>query len=269
LAIRGGQVKSVKALRNSMKKGGSDSRLKRIPGDEPMVVRFLQEPDEWFEFFEHWDDSTGRPAICTDDCDYCADDVRVSKRALASVVVISEGKVEPLVLPSTLVNRLLTRYDKYHTMIDRNYELIRTGKGLDTEYDVEAEPPTKMRLSRYETLDAAELLESMAPGADDDDEDDEPPARSAASKSKRRVVEDDEDDDEDETPPPRTRRGVKPGVRKPVPVDDADEEDEEDEKFLRPPRRPAVKPKSSPRTSGARAPLKKTAAKALRARRPE
>lgn len=260
MAIRGGQVKSVKALRNSMKKGGSDNRLKRIPKDEPLVVRFIQEPDEWFEFFEHWDDSTNRPVICADDCEYCADDVRVSKRALASVVVIAEGKVEPLVLPSTLVNRLLTRYDKYHTMIDRNYELIRTGNGLDTEYDVEAEAPTPMRLSRYAAIDATELLESMAPGADEEDEDEAPAPKKAVKRRPAPPVEDDEDEDEEEVPAPRARRG-KPLVRKPAPVDDEDEEDEEDEKFLRPPRRAAVKPKPSPRVGGGRPSIAKVAPK--------
>lgn len=216
MAIRGGQVKSVKALRNSMKKGGNGAGLKRVPADEPLVVRFLQEPEEWFEFFEHYDEMQKRYWVCTDDCPYCADDNRPSKRALASVVVIDEGKVEALAMPAQLVTRLLNKYDKYSTMMDRDYELIRTGKGFDTEYDVNPEDPTRMKLSRFEVLDAAEILESMTPGSEDDEEEEEKPkSRAAASRMKKRVADEDDDDDD------------------------------EDDEFLKP-RRAAVKPKSRP-----------------------
>jgi hypothetical protein len=230
LGIRGGQVKSVKSLRNSMKKGGGGQGLTRVPADDPMTVRFLHEPDTWFEFFEHFDETKKRFFVCVDGCEYCADDQRPSKRVLASVVLTDEGKVVPLAMPAMLVNRMLNKYDKYATVMDRDYELVRTGQGFDTEYDVTPEAPNKMKLSRFELLDPVEILESMAPDSDDDDDDDEDEAPRSKSKSrpapKRRPVDEDEDEDDDE-----------------------DDEDE-DEEFLRPKRSGAVKPKAKPRATG-------------------
>lgn len=219
MGIRGGKVKSVKALKASTKRGGNNGGLKRVPKDEPMIVRFLTEPDEWFEFYEHYDETNKRFVVCADDCDYCADDVRTSKRVLAPVLDTAEGKVEPLALPTSLVSRLLNKYDKYSTMTDRDYELIRTGDGLDTEYDVTPEAPTKMRLSRFEVPDLQEILESLSGGDDEDEEEDEKPKR-------------------------------RPASRKPDPDDDEDEDDDDDDdEFLRPRRGRAVKPKSSPSSS--------------------
>lgn len=210
-----------------MKRGGNTGNLKGIP-EEGMVVRFLTEPDEWFEFFQHWDETAKRPAVCVDDCDYCADDVRVSKRALAAVVNKDDGTVQTVVLPSTLVSRLLNRYDKYGTMLDRDYNLMRSGKGTDTEYDVDPEAPSRMNLSRFEVPDLQEVLEE-ASGADDEDdeEEDEKPARrptKKATSSKRRSQVDDDDEDE--------------------------EDDEDDDEFLRP-SRPARKAKSRPSSGSA------------------
>lgn len=215
MAIRGGKPKSIKSLRNSMKKGGGGQGLQRVSDKEPLVVRFLTEPDEWFEYYEHFDEGKKRFYVCTDNCPYCADDARASKRALASVVIVDEGKVVPLALPANLVGRLLNKYDKYNTMIDRDYELIRTGTGFDTEYDVTPEAPNRMKLDRFEVLDAIEILESMTPdGGDDDDEEDERPTRRRASSSSRKQVDEDDEDGEDEDEEfLRPQRGAKPKPR--------------------------------------------------------
>lgn len=249
-----------------MKRGGGVGGLKRIPADEPMRVRFLQEPDEWFEFFEHYDERNKTYAVCTDDCDYCADDIRAQKRVLASVVVIDENKVEPLAMPSSLVNRLLTRYDKYLTMTDRNYELIRTGKGLDTEYDVDVEAPTRMKLSRYEVLDAAAVLEALAPDDDDEDEEENMTAsdRRGSSKKRSRPVEDDDDDEEEDDDEIEEYEPPVKGRKRATAVPDDDEDDED---FLRPTRsKPAVKPRVSPGTGRARPLGKKATTKPVKKR---
>lgn len=244
MAIRGGRVKSVKALKNSMKKGGNFGGLKRV-GEDPLTVRFLQEPEEWFEFFEHYDEREKRYVVCTDDCDYCADDSRPSKRALANVVVIDESKVEPLAMAATLVSRLLNRYDKYGTLLDRDYEIIRSGKGFDTEYDVTPEDARRMNLGRFEILDLQEVLEGLSPEEDDEDEKPVVKRKSGARRT-------DDEDDEDERPARKTRASSGRTKSKPVEPEDEDEDDDdEDDKFLRP-SRGGVKPKSRASASNAR-----------------
>jgi hypothetical protein len=110
-------------------------------------------------------------------------------------------------MPKSVAASLLKKYDKYATLLDRDYELSRSGAGLETEYDVTPEPPTKMNLDRYDLLDLMGLLESQLEDVpvnsdddDEDEEDDKPVKKSvakAAPKAKAPVEEDDEDEDSD------------------------------------------------------------------------
>jgi hypothetical protein len=209
-SIRGGPVKSLAALRKSVKRSTSGGAIQRVPKETPLTVRFLEEPDRWYEFFEHWDEGNKRGFICTgDDCKGCADDLRVSKRLLANVVDMDEGRVKALALPTSLANILLKKLDKFKTLLDRDYELAREGEGKGTEYDATPEAPTKFNARAYEPLDLEEVLQNEIDpdGEEDDDADDEflPPkkrgpnsTRPVTSRSKYR-----DEDDEDE-PPRRT-----------------------------------------------------------------
>ncbi len=184
MAIRGGKVQSIAGLKASLKKGGGGSSqyLTRIPADGSLTVRFLTEPDDgWIEYFEHYDQQR-KFYPCSDDCAGCAEGERPSARYLANALDVAEGRVVPLVLPKSVATSLEKKYAKYATLIDRDYEISRTGTGLDTEYDVTPEPPTKMNLTRFDPIDLWDLLETqleLASGAsvssarDEDDEDDD------------------------------------------------------------------------------------------------
>lgn len=224
--IRGGKVGSFKKLKASVKKGANSSYLSRI-GAEGITVRFMQEPDEWIEYFEYYDETEKQffPEV-EGVTPNLSEGQRSSKRYLAAAVDVAEGKVIPLVLPKSVVSILVKKYEKYNTLIDRDYEITREGTGFDTEYDVTPEPPMKMKMARYQMIDLMAALESQIPGGDiddeeDDDEDeDETPVRkkTRAGRSSKRVVEEDEDDDlddEDEDDEPVRKR---PAPRKkPVP----------------------------------------------------
>ena len=216
MAIRGGKVKSITGLKTSLKKGGGNGQyLKRIPADDALTVRFLTEPTEWVTFYEHYD-AVKKFYPCTDDCSGCTEGEKPSARYLANALDVSETKVVPLVMPKTVAASLLKKYDKYATLLDRDYELSRSGTGLETEYDVTPESPTKMNISRFDLLDLMETLEAqleMSENTSDDDEDEDEeeevvkkspargkakaPARTVTKKAKA-VVEDDEDEDDDE-----------------------------------------------------------------------
>lgn len=181
MTLKGGKVNTIKALKSSLKKGSGANFLQRVP-EEGIAVRFLTEPTEWVKYFEHYDEVL-KFYPCADDCPGCAEGNRASVRYLVNALDVAEGKVVPLVLPKTVAQQVLKKYERYNTLLDRDYEITRDGAGLDTTYDVNPEPPKSMKLSRYDLLDLMALLEAQLPSEDED--------------------EDDEDDDEDEATPVR------------------------------------------------------------------
>jgi hypothetical protein len=201
--IRGGKVTSINSLRSSVKKGsGGGSYLSRIPADASLTVRFLTEPTEWIAYFEYYDAEQKKffPSI-----EGVQTQERPAARYLANALDVVESRVIPLVMPKSVAASLLKKYDKYATLLDRDYELSRSGAGLETEYDVTPEPPTKMNLDRYDLLDLMGLLESQLEdvpvNSDDDDEEEDKPVKKsvakAAPKAKAPVEDDEDEDDED------------------------------------------------------------------------
>lgn len=217
LKIRGGQVSSLGALRKSVKRSTSGGAIQRIPKAAPLTVRFMDEPDRWFEFFEHYDPAAKKGSICVGDgCPACEDEIRVSKRFLANAVDQDRSVVIALAMPTSLVNTLLKKYDKFGTLLDRDYELAREGDGMDTEYDATPEGKTKFSPERYEPLDLGAILESEAAGSDDEEEEDDDaddeflkPPKKAAKKVAPRRAPHSSDDDEDEDEAPTRRRLAK------------------------------------------------------------
>ena len=201
--IRGGKVTSINSLRSSVKKGsGSGSFLSRIPADASLTVRFLTEPTEWIAYFEYYDAEQKRffPSL-----EGVQTQERPAARYLANALDVVESRVIPLVMPKSVAASLLKKYDKYATLLDRDYELSRSGAGLETEYDVTPEPPTKMNLDRYDLLDLMGLLESQLEDVpvnsdDDEDEEDDKPVKKSVAKAAPKAkapVEDDEDSDDE------------------------------------------------------------------------
>lgn len=190
--------------------GGGHAKIAIVKEDEPLTVRFLHEPEEWYGYREHYNEHDGFFPCTEGAC--CNDNDRASMKFLANAYVTNLGKVMAVKLAKTLMDALSKHYDRRGTMLDRDYDLSRSGSGMrDTTYTASPESPSKMNLSRYkrEMIDLEELLESLLPGADEEDEDETP----RRSKS-RRVLDDDDDDDYDDD------------------MDD-DDEDEEDERPVR------------------------------------
>lgn len=220
--IKGGSVGTINRLKKSIKSGGRKDSIANIP-EEGLTVRFLTEPTEWFEYFEHYDDTrTGSYYFpCAEGCEFCEDNpgARASKRYLVSAVDTEENKVMALKLPLSVASSLMKKYDRYQTIMDRDYYLSKEGSGLDTEYDITPEPPAKFNVAKFDLIDAEAVLQSMLAegddGVEDDDEDeDERPARKSrrtgsskkttgSGTKRRRPVADDEDDE------PRPVRRVK------------------------------------------------------------
>lgn len=154
-----GKVGSKEALEQSLAQSDFDGSIwvRSIPSESEITVRFLTDPDEWFEYREHWGQSVKSYFACTgkdNDCPGCngesEQDQRTSKRYLANALDVEAGRVIPLKLPVDLVNRLRTRWDRYDTLTDRDYILSRTGKGLNTIYDLDPMDKDSLDISQYE-----------------------------------------------------------------------------------------------------------------------
>jgi len=133
---------------------GSGDFIRNLQDGKDLRVRFLTDPEEWAKYREHYSPEWKFFPCAGDDCPGCKSDSeqtkRTSRRYVATVLDVEQAKVIALKLPVDLANRLIGKADRNNgTLKTRDYTLIRTGKTLDTTYDVEQEDKTDMDLSRY------------------------------------------------------------------------------------------------------------------------
>ena len=150
---------SMKNMKASLQRGGSNSGItyiKAIPADG-LTVRFLHEPEEWFGYHEYFDQAD-RKFVPMAEGEILPDGANPSFRYLACAVNKEDDRVIPVKLPKTAVNQLILKYDKYETIMDRDYELEKHGQALDTTYDVTPTGPSKMALDKYELIDLEQVL---------------------------------------------------------------------------------------------------------------
>lgn len=246
----GQKMGSIQKLKKSLAKGASNSAwIKYIPKNSSMTVRFIQEPEEWVNYAEHWDQGMRKSYPCTGEntCPGCMNGSRKSYRYLANAVdVDNPERVIPLQLPKDLANRLVVRYERNGTMIDRDYELSRSGEGTDTVYDLESGPVSKRNLNKYTPLDLLKVLqdaydEVFGPDAAEDAPEDEPedeeflhsnprprPKKTLRKSAATAALEEDDEDDEEPAPKKKGKKGKK-GKKSPEPVEVATDEDDEDD----------------------------------------
>lgn len=124
---------------------GSGNYLRSFPRGET-TVRFLEEPDDWNAYREHYT-LEGKSFPCTGNrkaCPGCLhpnEKVSKSSRKYATQVYnVKTEKVLPYKIPVTLADRLAVRAERNGgTLLSRDYVILKTGTGLDTEYDVDQE----------------------------------------------------------------------------------------------------------------------------------
>ncbi|UVF61495.1 ssDNA binding protein [Gordonia phage DalanDe] len=210
--VKAKRVGSLKKLKEATKRSTA-SLIKNVGADEPLVVRFLEEPGEWIEYEEYYSEDTEPrffPAIEGMDPDFVAELKKPSKRFLANAVDVSDNQVIALKLPTSLASTLEKFASKYGTVTDRDYELSREGTKFDTQYSAMPEPPSRMNLRRFKALDLIDILGQQVPkelrDEDDDDLDDDDPPFDV----------DDDDDDEPirRRPKPKSRTGSRTATKK-------------------------------------------------------
>lgn len=210
----GQKMGSVKNARKAVKKSSSGGAgyITRIPSsdDGGITVRFLNEPGDFFGYQRYYDE-LNQAYVPMEEDEKAPNNYRVQKRYVACVVDIADDKVKVLDVPTSLFKSLINKYDKYETLLDRDYELERIGEGLDTDYDITPDAPSKKNLKKYDLIDLGEWLEAAREYAlgnaedDDDDDDDDAPRKPASRKGgapkgrARAAKPEPEEEDEDET----------------------------------------------------------------------
>lgn len=163
MAYSAGRVGSMQKLRESLKKGGGGNSqyIKQVPANDIMTVRFLTEPEDWYGYYETYDTEIKRYYPLIEGVEK-PEGARVSYRYLAVALDVENDQVIPLKLPKDLANRLIMRYDRYETLMDRDYELSRMGEGLDTTYDVTPGDKVARHLDKYTLIDLDAVLAEAA-----------------------------------------------------------------------------------------------------------
>jgi len=107
-------------------------------------VRFLEEPGEWFEYREHFDPGINKSFPCTrtQSCPGCTSEnerTRNNPRRYGTFVyLVDQKRVLPFKVPQRLSERLTLRAERNDgTLLSRDYVIIRSGSGIDTDYDVD------------------------------------------------------------------------------------------------------------------------------------
>lgn len=199
-------------------------------------VRFLTEIEDWVQFREHYS-VDGKSFPCTKDrstCPGCTDEnekvSRSTNRYAVNAILVKNGQVYAFKMGKSLVDRLSMRSERNGgTIVNRDYVIIRSGDGLETDYDVEQEDKSPVNLKEYkdQLVNIEEVLEANFNEAFGDEE---KPAKKAAKPRK--------DDDDDDTPVARaSKRGswkdeeeeVPPS--KPAAAKSAAKQEEDDEDF--------------------------------------
>lgn len=114
------------------------------------IVRFLDDLEDWTEYWEHYDRGAGKNGAffpCTGDrasCPGCVNGMDSSHKWLVNAYVIDcdaekggKGYTNLYKFPKSLMAKVMRHFDRIGTLKDHDFEIIRTGTGKDTEYDME------------------------------------------------------------------------------------------------------------------------------------
>jgi hypothetical protein len=154
-----------------------DGMYLRAFKDGDTKVRFLQETDDWIVFREHYNKDR-RAFPCTEDKNTCPgcisedEDVQRSTRKYATLLQVHKGNyVAPFRVPMSLARRMFSRAERNDGVItDRDYVIMRSGKGLETDYDVDPDDKYEVNVKTLvkDAPSISEILERMfednAPG---------------------------------------------------------------------------------------------------------
>lgn len=206
-------------MRFSSKRGNvsdSDSNLTYLRSfkNGNTTVRFLAEMDDWDRYREHYTlDGKMFPCIKSEGpcpgCNSSNEKVSKSSRKYATnVFLVDSGQVLPFKIPISLAKLLENRAERNGgTLLNRDYVVMRTGSGMDTNYDVDTDEKYVIDIEEKlkEAADIESILEAafieqwgdpedLKPEVEEKKEDDIPPTESSSQSASADDEEISEDD---------------------------------------------------------------------------
>lgn len=190
---------------NKAAKRNSNSNMWSIP-EAGIIVRFLDEPEDWFGYSRYYDEDASMYVPMVEG-ERAPQGARQQYRFVANAVKVDDDRVIAFDMPKSMGSAMHKYYDKYGTLLDRDYDFSKSGSGLQTEYAVAPDAKEPKKLTKYDKLDLEDVLSTqrtMALGEDTDTADEDKPKAKASTKTTTKPkpapepVDEDEDEDDDE-----------------------------------------------------------------------
>ena len=195
----------VDDIKNQVKKSGTNKgKFLYFKSGTKVRVRFLDDMDEGHKVRFHDSYAAGINVPCQEEfgheCPYCDDDeLRTRDQYAWSVWDYDAKEVKILMAPvnqCSPVPALVSMYEAYGTLCDRDYVITKSGQQQSTTFSVVPMDKAKFRNDKAKPLSEQkflQLLDKAFPCDDNDNDDDEP-----KKKSKKRPEPKDEEWEDDE-----------------------------------------------------------------------
>lgn len=190
----------IDSMKERIKNSGANKKeVFYIAPDSKRRIRFLQELDSGFEFkfHSHW--NKGINALCAETygktCPYCNDDDEEMKEYTNyafSIFDYDSNDVKILLYKATGLTPLpafIDFFDEYGTIMDRDYTIKKSGKGMSGNITVLPGERTTFRNAKakpYTKKQIISILQKAFPVNDEDYSDDEDDDSSKSKKSEKK-----------------------------------------------------------------------------------
>lgn len=202
----------VDDIKNQVKKSGTNKgKFLYFKSGTKIRVRFLDDMDEGHKVTFHDSFAAGINVPCQEtfdrECPYCDDDELRTRDQYAWTVWDYDAKeVKILMAPvnqCSPVPALVSMYEAYGTLCDRDYVITKSGQQQSTTYSVVPMDKAKFRNEKAKALSEQAFLKTLDkafPCEESNDDDDEPKRRppKKTGKKKSEPEEDEWDDDDDD-----------------------------------------------------------------------
>lgn len=174
-----GLIENIKS--NAAKSGANKDKIFFVKSDSKVRVRFLQELDSGNEFTFHDSYQQSINTLCREElgktCPLCGDESLRTRTLYAwSVYNYDTKKVEVMLFAvnnCTPVSQLVSMYENYGTIMDRDYVLAKSGKQQNTTYTVIPQDKQRFRNAKakpYTKSAVLKILDKAYPMSDEFDE---------------------------------------------------------------------------------------------------
>lgn len=207
-----GKIKLSDIKSEISKSGTSKGKFMFFKEDSKARVRFLTDMEDGLEIKFHDSFALGVNVPCQEEfgreCEYCEDENLRTRKMYVWSVYDYESKEVKLLMAAvnncSPVPALASLYETYGTLLDRDYEIKRIGKGQNTTYSVIPLDKAKFRNNKVKPLSDSAILKYIdkaypADNNEDFEEEDEPKKKPNKTKTKAKTkVEETDDWDEEE-----------------------------------------------------------------------